>query len=229
MKLFAIIAKFLPFLKRQEPSIGVKEEIQIPIIETKEVNDKNEELEEVILRTKTFQNAQIGLLSGNPDTMLFWFCMLAGCPSIGPKINIFLHDTVSPNSSLTRYSKSLLNSIINRAGSLDIPFFNFTVREDEADIIIKISTRHRKVDRVRRRIIFIRWTSTDIAEKTFKAGAKKASKKNIKLYKLNVIEAEGLKEFGTNSDEVANNILMANGFLKECAYLISYKSILAAA
>lgn len=161
------------------------------------------------------------------DGRILFLCTMLGIPkfSSSVKINIFIENNISSYSSLTMHFNALNDSLLKRIKSLGTPFFALTNKE-QADVVFRISTKHVKIHKRRHRIISGEWIETEQAKELLRSGREKNSweKKSILNFKPKPrIEKTITGEF----DYLAEEFMNQPGFIKECAFIIAYKSLAA--
>lgn len=177
--------------------------------------------------------ANILLFSMNPDTLVYWFSIIASwdIPNFSygkSKIRIHVENpTISIGSSLLGIAKEELTAIHQRIKAFDYPFFETVNTSTSADIVIKIARGHTNIDGRRRSVVLVKWNPTSTADKVWEDGIKAAKAKQVMLTEV-PIKSLGKRipytHFGLSCGGL---ILNAPGFLEECAYLLVLKSLVA--
>lgn len=172
------------------------------------------------------------LFSTNPDTLLFWFYQILIFPlpvstelnRREAQINLFIDkSSIGSNCNLIQYAKNEYTTLTKKIQSCDIPLFNVSQDEQSADFIIKIYRKHIKIEGVRRSVLSVKWIATATSDIIWEKGLSITERKYGRIDTLPGIEGKGIIPCTKHAQ-----VLLAPGFLKECAYTLLFKKMILA-
>lgn len=149
------------------------------------------------------------------------------------RIKLFFKILINSKGKLFELAKTIKQGVEKELNSFDASLFSVVNFENEADIIVttrRSSTmiKNKDLTLVRRGCLLTKWDLSKSADKLYESAKKVIINKDFMFTLINFDgeHQRRLKNVELNRRNPEAAILCANGFLKECAYILNYKAIM---